>query len=85
MPDEPLDGYDAEHIREQLIADPRTSALDVQVRLAAGALVLTGNVASEERRSTIADVVAELAPDVEIRNDLSVTQMTEPDGQEVVS
>lgn len=85
MADENLDSYDAEHIREKLIADPRTNALDVQVRLAGPALVLTGNVASEERRSLIADVVAELAPGVEVRNDLSVTDMTEPEGQEVVS
>ena len=85
MADEALDTYDAEHIREQLIADPRTNALDVQVQLAGAALVVTGNVASAERRDTIAQVVRELAPGVEVRNDISVTSFTEPTGQEVVS
>lgn len=85
MAEETLDSYDAEHIREQLIADPRTNALDVQVRLSGNALILTGNVASEERRTAICDVVAELAPGVQIRDDLSVTDMSEPEGSEVVS
>src|SRR5688572_16698868 len=56
MPDESLDGYDAEHIREQLISDPRINALDVQVSLRGDALVLTGNAATAERKQTIADV-----------------------------
>ena len=85
MSDEALDSYDAEHIRERLIKDPRVNELDVQVQLAGTALVLTGNVATEERRQSVADVVAELAPGVEVRNDVSVTSFTEPTDQEVVS
>ena len=80
-----LDSYDAEHIREQLIVDPRTSALDIRVELAGEALVVTGNVETEQRRQTIAEVVAELAPGVEVRNDVSVTSFAEPTGQEVIS
>lgn len=85
MADDTLDSYDAEHIREKLVADPRTNALDVQVRLSGGALILTGTVASAQRRNLIAEVVAELAPGVAVRNDLSVTDMTEPEDREVVS
>ncbi len=85
MAEQALDSYDAEHIREQLIADPRINALDVRVELAGAALVVTGNVAMEERRQTIAEVVAELAPGVEVRNDVSVTSFAEPTDQEVVS
>ena len=85
MVDEPLGTYDAEHIREQLIADPRVNALDARVELAGSALVVTGNVATEDRRQMIADVVAELAPGVEVRNDVSVTSFAEPTDQEVVS
>lgn len=85
MPEEALDGYDAEHIREQLIADPRINALDVQVSLTGDALVLTGNAATAERKQTIADVVAEMAPGVEVRNDITVPQLTEPSGREVIS
>ena len=85
MVSEPLDGYDAEHIREQLITDPRTNTLDVHVRLAGDMLVVTGNVPTQARRDMIGQVVAELAPGVEVRNDVSVTDLSEPQGQEVVS
>lgn len=85
MTESAVDPYDAEHIREQLIADPRINALDVQVRPVGEALVVTGNVESEERRGLIGDVVASLAPGVDIRNDVSVTSMEEPTSQEVVS
>ncbi len=85
MAEQALDSYDAEHIREQLIADPRVNALDVRVELAGAALVVTGNVATQERRQTIAEVVAELAAGVEVRNDVSVTSFAEPTDQEVVS
>ena len=85
MADQPLDSYDAEHIREQLIADPRVNALDVQVELSGGALVVTGNASSEERRTVIGQVVAELAPGIDVRNDVSLVKFTEPTGQEIVS
>lgn len=85
MPSDALDGYDAEHIREQLIQDPRVGALDVQVRLSGGALLVTGNVPTAERKQAIDEVIAELAPDVEVRNDISVTDLSEPTGQEVVT
>ena len=86
MTDAALDPYDAEHIREQLIADPRINALDVQVRAAGDSLVVTGNVETEERRRLIGEVVEQLAPQgLEIRNDVTVANMSEPTGQEVVS
>lgn len=85
MADRPLDSYDAEHIREAVIGDPRVNALDVQVRLAGTALVVTGNAATAQQRAVIAHVVAELAPGVEIRNDVSVTDLSEPTTSEVVS
>ena len=85
MADEPIDTYDAEHIREALIADPRVNALDVQVSLAGEALVVTGSVPTMERRDAIATVLAELAPGVDVRNDVSLIDLSEPTGQEVVS
>lgn len=85
MAEQALDGYDAEHIRERLIQDPRVGALDVQVRLSGGALLVTGNVPTAERKEAIGAVVAELAPDVEVRNDISVTDLSEPTDQEVVT
>ncbi len=84
MDDEALDIYDAEHIREALAHDARVGALDVHVRVSGGALVVTGNVPTADRRDAITAVVAELAPDAEVRNDVAVTDMSEPPGQEVI-
>lgn len=83
--DPTIDTYDAEHIRERLISDPRINALDVQVRPAGDVLVVTGNVETEERRQLIGQTVASLAPGVDVRNDVSVANMSEPTDEEVVS
>lgn len=83
--DEPLTPYDAEHIRDALIHDPRVNELDVHLRQVNDTLVVTGNVASEQRRDAITTVVAELAGDVKVRNDVTVTDLSAPPGQEVVS
>lgn len=83
--DQTIDTYDAEHIRERLISDPRINALDVQVRPVGDVLVVTGNVETEERRQLIGQTVASLAPGIDVRNDVSVTDMSEPTDQEVVS
>ena len=85
MADHSLSEYDAEHIREALIHDDRVNALDAQVRLVGQALVVTGNVPTAQRRDAISAVIAELAPGVEIRNDVTVADLSQPDGQEVVT
>ena len=79
-----LSTYDTEHLRDALIHDPRVSELDLHVRMVNATLVVTGNVASAQRRDAIAEVIGELAPDVELRNDVSVTDLSAPSGQEVV-
>lgn len=83
--DEQLTPYDIEHIREALVHDPRVNELDVHVRVVDDALVVTGNVASVQRRDAITAVVTELVPELEVRNDVSVTDLSAPTGQEVVS
>ena len=84
MDDQPT-VYDTEHIRDALIHDPRVNELDVHVRVINDELVVTGNVASAERRDAISVVVAELAGDYPVRNDVTVTDLSAPSGQEVVS
>jgi hypothetical protein len=79
-----LSTYDTEHLRDALISDPRVSELDLHVRMVNARLVVTGNVASAQRRDAITEVIGELAPDVEVRNDVSVTDLSAPSGQEVV-
>ena len=79
-----LSTYDTEHLRDALIHDPRVNELDVHVQMVNATLVVTGNVASDQRRDAITAVISELAPEVEIRNDVSVTDLSAPSGQEVV-
>jgi osmotically-inducible protein OsmY len=85
MGEQSTDPYATEHLRDALAKDPRVNALDVQVRRAGDALVITGNTATAEHRDAIGEVVAELAPDARIRNDVTLTDLREPPGQEVVS
>lgn len=83
--DEPLTPYDAEHIRDALVQDPRVNELDVHLRQVGDTIVVTGNVASGKRRDAITEVIAELVGAVKIRNEVTVTDLSAPSGQEVVS
>jgi osmotically-inducible protein OsmY len=62
--------YLAERVRQALVEDPRTAELDVQVELvnAAETIVLTGCVATPERRRALEEVAREVLPDRQIDN-----------------
>ncbi|MGV9835772.1 BON domain-containing protein [Nocardia niigatensis] len=68
-----LPHYDTAHVHRALAEDPRTSELGVQVYLRAGTVVLTGAVATEERRRQVELVVREQLPESRIRNEVRVT------------
>ncbi|MFE3002725.1 BON domain-containing protein [Nocardia sp. NPDC059246] len=70
--------YDTAHVHRALAEDPRTSELGVQVRLQAGIVVLTGAVATEERRRQVELVVREQLPESRIRNEVRVTPPRTP-------
>jgi len=64
--------YLVARIREALAEDGRINELNVDVSIAGMKIVLTGHVASDERRDSITEVVKELAPDYEVMNQTSV-------------
>jgi predicted nucleotidyltransferase len=65
----PGDGeYQVARIRERLAKDQRTAELEVEVRLDDGGVVLTGTVATPERREALTEVVADVLPGRPIRN-----------------
>ncbi|MFN7945081.1 MAG: BON domain-containing protein [Blastocatellia bacterium] len=69
-------------LQDALATDPRVNALDVKITVCGGRIHLTGEVATEERRGAAALIVAELAPEIEIRNELTVyaiSQAAEPE------
>lgn len=76
------DEYLAQHVREALAHDPRVAGLGISVTLEPGAVRLSGQVATEERRQTLAIVAADVLNGHEVRNEVTVTACDEPDDVE---
>lgn len=72
-------------IQRALATDTRTGELELDVRIAGGRVFLTGAVATSERREAVERVVREVAPDLEVHNELSVTEEQGPGPAERVS
>jgi osmotically-inducible protein OsmY len=62
-------------LEEALAADARVNALDIHVMVRGGRVHLTGQVTTEERRAAVARVVAELQPELEVHNEVSVLEL----------
>ena len=71
-------------IQSALATDPRTSKQDVKIMVRNGRVHLMGQTSTDERKRTIAQVVSEIVPDLEVRNELSVLELTEPAEPEVI-
>jgi hypothetical protein len=76
------DTYLVEHVREHLIHDPRIRELDIHVTMHGTTLVVTGNVATEERRNAISEALDALLPAHTVRNDTTVTDLTDTTSEE---
>jgi hypothetical protein len=68
-----IEDYTAQRLKEALAADERVAEMAVQVRLVAGKVFLTGQVATEERRQAVGRVAGDVLPEYEIHNDTVVT------------
>lgn len=80
----PGDEYLAQRLRDALAEDPRVGELGIGVTVADGRAYLSGEVATPERQHAVAAVAAEVLPDHEVHNDVSVTSWTEADDMEVL-
>ena len=78
------DVYEAAHLSELLANDPRTSAPELRVTVGGGAVTVTGTVTTEERREAIDEVISEAHPELEVRNDVTVLDLSGPPSSEVV-
>ena len=76
------DDYVVGHVRDALASDERTGVLDVHVAVVAGRLVLTGHVATAARRDAVTAVAAEVAPDLDLVNELTVLNPPPPEPAE---
>jgi len=71
-------------LQDALAVDPRVNALDVKIVIRGGKVHLIGEIATEERRAAVADVVTELLPGVEVRNELTVLEVVQSAQTEVI-
>jgi len=74
--DEPCE-YVAEHVRDAIAKDARLGELHLHVTCVGNRLVVTGDVATEERRRAVGDVASRVCPDREISNQTTVVPIPE--------
>ena len=69
--------YVAEHVREAIAKDERLAELHVHVRVNGRRVVVTGEVATEERRRALFEVVSAVVPDCEVVNQTTVVPLAD--------
>ncbi|MDQ3680784.1 MAG: BON domain-containing protein [Actinomycetota bacterium] len=85
-PAPPADGeYLAQHVREALARDPRVAELGISVTVEPGEVYLSGEVTTGERRHAIVTVAREVLPGHQIRDQVTVTPLGQPDDMETLS
>ena len=70
--------YRVAHIRRALAEDPRTAEMGVRVNVRGDQVHLSGEVATEQRRAELERVLADVAPEVSVSNDVRVADIREP-------
>jgi osmotically-inducible protein OsmY len=71
-------------IQNALATDPRVNKLDVSIKIIAGKVHLMGQTSTEVRRRAIAEVVKETVPGMEVRNEMTIIEVTEPAQPEAI-
>lgn len=74
--------YLAANLRRTVAEDPRTAELGVRITVRGDHVMLSGDVACEDRRKVLEQVLHEAAPELKIFNDVRVTPAGEPEGEE---
>src|SRR5207237_428753 len=78
MTTEEPDDYLIGHVRETLAHDPRVNEMNIEVAVSGDGVFLSGSVPTEERRQAVSRVVAELLPEHEVHNQVTVVAVSEP-------
>ncbi|MGO1052297.1 BON domain-containing protein [Crossiella sp. CA198] len=74
--------YEVSRLRRALVEDPRTAEQGVKVTMRGQHVFLAGEVASEERRDKLDEVIGELAPELVVHNETQVVRAEAPTGRE---
>jgi osmotically-inducible protein OsmY len=77
--------YVAEHVRQAITTDPRTTEQGIDVRVLHDEVFLAGEVSSEARRDAVGEVAAEVADGHRIHNDVRVIPDTHHHGTERIT
>lgn len=72
-------------IERALAEDPRTHELGIRADVREDVVYLRGEVAGEERRRLVGQVVAEVMPHLTVRNEVSVADVHPPGKEEMLS
>lgn len=79
------DHYLVEQIRQALARDERVSELGLDVAVNDGVTTVTGTVSTSKRRDAVEQVVAELVPGYQVRNETRVAVGAETEEVEELS
>jgi len=74
--------YLSARLRRAIAEDPRTTELGVRVTVRGDHVLLSGEVACEHRRAELEAVIHEVAPQLQVLDDVRVANVSEPEGQE---
>ena len=77
--------YLVQRIREALAHDERVSELELQVKVVGRRVILGGSVSTPERCEAVEEVVREVVPGCEVRNEITVGSYGEPTEVERIS
>ncbi|MDA8296147.1 MAG: BON domain-containing protein [Actinomycetota bacterium] len=72
--------YLIERLRERFATDPRLGELGLEVRLVGDIAHVRGQVESEARRQAVVTVITEVAPDLAVRNEVEITDLSPTGG-----
>ena len=82
-PDDPIE-YRIHLVQEALAHDPLVAELGLRVTARDSTMVISGTVATPERQQAACDLVRQLLPGMDVRDNITVTDLTEPAHEEDV-
>ena len=74
--------YLVERVREALAHDPRVAELGIAVTVSGDSVLLTGDVATPERKAVVSEVVEPLVEGRTLHNSVTVASLAEVDVEE---
>jgi hypothetical protein len=82
--DRPLE-YLCAHLEEALTTDGRVAEQGTHVDIEDGHLIVRGTVSTPQRRAAIDDIAREIIENIEVRNEVTVLDLTPSDDEEPVT